>query len=68
MRAINIEHSITDRSDSSLNKYLLELDRTELLGAGEEVALAKKARAGDKAAIDRLVKCNLQFVVSVAKK
>lgn len=68
MRAINIEYSITDRSDFSLNKYLLELDRTELLSASEEVALAKKVRAGDKAAIDRLVKCNLRFVVSVAKK
>lgn len=68
MRAIKIDQMITGREVDSLNRYLAELDKTELLTVEEEIALAKKVRNGDVAAFDRLVKCNLRFVVSVAKK
>jgi RNA polymerase primary sigma factor len=68
MRAIKIERSITQREENSLNRYLNELDKVELLSAEEEIILAQKIRSGDAAALERLVKCNLRFVVSVAKK
>lgn len=68
MRAIKIDQMITGREMDSLNRYLNELDKTELLSVEEEITLAKKIREGDLAALDRLVKCNLRFVVSVAKK
>ncbi|RYG54887.1 MAG: RNA polymerase sigma factor RpoD/SigA [Chitinophagaceae bacterium] len=68
MRAIKIGTSITRREEHSLTRYLNELDHTELLTVEEEIALARKVRAGDQAALERLVKANLRFVVSVAKK
>lgn len=68
MRAITIDQSITQRNEDSFHRYLKELERTELITAEEEMALAKKIRAGDEAALNRLVKANLRFVVSCAKK
>lgn len=68
MRSIQIEQSITVRNEHSLNRYLAELDRVELLSSEDEILLADKIKEGDKAALDRLVKCNLRFVLSCAKK
>lgn len=68
MRAIHIDQSITHRDEHSLQLYLNELDGMELITAAEEVVLAKKIKAGDQAALQKLVKANLRFVVSCAKK
>jgi len=68
MRQLKIIESITNRSNRSLNLYLNEVGKIELLSADEEVALAVKIRAGDQAALDRLTSANLRFVVSVAKQ
>ncbi|WP_165503637.1 sigma-70 family RNA polymerase sigma factor [Pedobacter hiemivivus] len=68
MKEIKIERSITRRGEDSLARYLQEISRFPLLNVEEEVILAKKISSGDKAALERLVNCNLRFVVSVAKK
>lgn len=68
MKDIKIERSITRRGEDSLARYLQEISRFPLLKAEEEAILAKKISSGDKAALERLVNCNLRFVVSVAKK
>ncbi len=68
MRQLKITKSITNRESSSLEKYLQEIGREELITADEEVRLAKKIKEGDQNALDRLVKANLRFVVSVAKQ
>ncbi|WEK20650.1 MAG: RNA polymerase sigma factor RpoD/SigA [Candidatus Pedobacter colombiensis] len=68
MKDIKIERSITRRAEDSLERYLQEISRFPLLKGEEEVILAKKISSGDKAALERLVNCNLRFVVSVAKK
>jgi RNA polymerase primary sigma factor len=68
MKEIKIERSVTNRGNDSLDRYLQELSRYPLLDAEEEAVLAKKIRFGDQAAQERLVNCNLRFVVSVAKK
>jgi RNA polymerase primary sigma factor len=68
MRPLQIEQSITARNEHSLHRYLSELDKVELISPQEEILLARKIKEGDKAALDRLVKCNLRFVVSCAKK
>ncbi|EHQ29724.1 sigma-70 family RNA polymerase sigma factor [Mucilaginibacter paludis] len=68
MRQLQITPSFTNRDSQSLETYLNELGRTDLLSAEEEVVLAQKIRLGDQAALDRLTKTNLRFVVSVAKK
>lgn len=68
MRQLKISTSITNRHDDSLVKYLTDIAREDLLTADEEVALAQRIRQGDEAALDRLVRCNLRFVVSVAKQ
>lgn len=67
MRALHIDKSISNR-DVVFNIYMTELDVAERISAEEEIVLAKKIRNGDKAALDRLVRANLLFVVSVAKK
>ena len=68
MRQLKITKSITNRESASLDKYLQEIGREELITADEEVALAKKIREGDQRALEKLTKSNLRFVVSVAKQ
>jgi RNA polymerase primary sigma factor len=68
MRQLKISKSITVRESPSLEKYLLEIGRVDLIAPDEEVNLAARIRKGDKIALDRLVKGNLRFVVSVAKQ
>ncbi len=68
MRQLKIIRSITSRDTASLDKYLQEIGRQELLSIDEEVELAQRIRQGDQRALDRLVCANLRFVVSVAKQ
>lgn len=68
MRQLKITKSITNRETDSLDKYLSEIGREELITADDEVQLAKKIRAGDQEALDKLVRANLRFVVSVSKQ
>jgi RNA polymerase primary sigma factor len=68
MRQLKITKSITNRESASLDKYLQEIGREELITAEEEVQLAKKIREGDQIALEKLTKANLRFVVSVAKQ
>ncbi|MFT6814885.1 MAG: RNA polymerase primary sigma factor [Sphingobacteriales bacterium] len=68
MRQLKITQSITNRESQSLDKYLHEIGKVDLINAEEEVILAQKIREGDQAALERLTKCNLRFVVSVAKQ
>jgi RNA polymerase primary sigma factor len=68
MRQLKITKSITNRETASLDKYLQEIGREELITADEEVQLAQKIKAGDQIALEKLTKANLRFVVSVAKQ
>jgi len=68
MRQLKITQSITNRESQSLDKYLTEIGKVDLISAQEEVILAQKIRDGDQAALERLTKANLRFVVSVAKQ
>lgn len=68
MRQLKISKSITNRESESLDKYLLEIGKEELVSMEEEVELAQRIRKGDKKALERLTKANLRFVVSVAKQ
>lgn len=68
MRQLKIAKQVTNRETASLDKYLQEIGRVELITADEEVRLAQRIREGDKAALERLTKANLRFVVSVAKQ
>ena len=68
MRQLKITKSITNRESESLEKYLSEIGKEELLSSDEEVELAQLIRKGDRKALDRLTKANLRFVVSVAKQ
>lgn len=68
MRQLKITKSITNRESASLDKYLQEIGREDLVSVEEEVDLAQRIRKGDTVALDRLVKANLRFVVSVAKQ
>src|SRR5687767_4046764 len=68
MRQLKITKSITNRESASLDKYLQEIGREELISAEEEVRLAQKIKKGDQAALERLTRANLRFVVSVAKQ
>lgn len=68
MRQLKITKSITNRESQSLEKYLHEIGKVELITPEEEVALAVKIRKGDEKALERLTKANLRFVVSVAKQ
>jgi RNA polymerase primary sigma factor len=68
MRQLKITKSITNRESQSLEKYLQEIGREELITAEEEVRLARRIKEGDQVALDRLTKANLRFVVSVAKQ
>ncbi|MFI5131424.1 MAG: sigma-70 family RNA polymerase sigma factor, partial [Chitinophagales bacterium] len=68
MRQLKISKSITNRESPSLEKYLQEIGKVELISHEEEVQLIARIKKGDKIAHDRLVKANLRFVVSVAKQ
>lgn len=68
MRQLKITKSITNRESASLDKYLQEIGREELISVEEEVELAQKIRQGDQRALDKLTRANLRFVVSVAKQ
>ena len=68
MRQLKITKSITNRESQSLEKYFQEISKFDLLTAEDEVVLAKRIKQGDQAALDRLTKANLRFVVSVAKQ
>lgn len=68
MRQLKITKSITNRESQSLEKYLQEIGKVELVSPEEEVKLARRIKQGDQAALDRLTKANLRFVVSVAKQ
>lgn len=68
MRQLKITKSITNRESQSLEKYLQEIGKVELITPEEEVKLAEKIKQGDQRALDRLTKANLRFVVSVAKQ
>lgn len=68
MRQLTITNSITTRENISLDKYLMEVSKEKLISAEEEVLLAQRIRKGDQVALDKLVKANLRFVVSVAKQ
>lgn len=68
MRQLKITKSITNRESASLDKYLQEIGREELITVEEEVELAARIRKGDRRALEKLTKANLRFVVSVAKQ
>ena len=68
MRQLKISKQITDRNTGTLDKYLSDIAKESLLTTEEEVEVEQRIKAGDRAALDRLVKANLRFVVSVAKQ
>ncbi len=68
MRQLKITKSITNRESASLDKYLQEIGREELISVEDEVELAQRIRKGDRAALEKLTRANLRFVVSVAKQ
>ena len=68
MRQLKITKSITNRESASLDKYLQEIGKEEMISAEEEVELAQAIKKGDQKALERLTKANLRFVVSVAKQ
>ena len=68
MRQLKITKQVTNRDTLSLDKYLHEIGKVELLSADKEVELAKRIKRGDREALDTLVKANLRFVVSVSKQ
>ena len=68
MRQLKITKQVTNRETQSLEKYLQEIGKVDLLTAEEEVDLAKKIKQGDERALEKLTKANLRFVVSVAKQ
>jgi RNA polymerase primary sigma factor len=68
MRQLKITKSITNRETASLDKYLQDIGKEELITAEEEVELARRIKAGDNRALEKLVRANLRFVVSVAKQ
>lgn len=68
MRQLKITKSITNRTERSLDKYLQEIGKEELITAEEEVNLAQRIKQGDQAALEKLTRANLRFVVSVSKQ
>lgn len=68
MRQLKITKSITNRESASLDKYLQEIGREDLITVEEEVELAQAIKRGDRAALEKLTRANLRFVVSVAKQ
>ena len=68
MRSLKITQRITRRDEASLERYLSEVSKEEMISYHEEIELAKKIRQGDKEALNKLVRANLRFVISVAKQ
>ena len=68
MRQLKISKSITNRETASLDKYLQDIGKEEMISPAEEVELARRIKAGDEKALEKLTKANLRFVVSVAKQ
>ena len=68
MRQLKISKQVTNRETASLDKYLQEIGKVDLITADEEVELAQRIKAGDQVALEKLTKANLRFVVSVAKQ
>ena len=68
MRQLKITKQVTNRETASLDKYLQEIGKVDLITADEEVELAQRIKAGDRRALEKLTKANLRFVVSVAKQ
>ena len=68
MRQLKITKQVTNRDTRSLEKYFQEISKIDLITADEEVELAQRIKKGDRRALDKLVKANLRFVVSVAKQ
>jgi len=68
MRQLKITKQVTNRETASLDKYLQEIGKVELITAEQEVELAQRIKAGDQTALEKLTKANLRFVVSVAKQ
>ena len=68
MRQLKITKSITNRESASLERYLQEIGRVDLITAEEEVILTRRIKQGDAKALEKLTKANLRFVVSVAKQ
>ncbi len=68
MRQLKISKQVTNRETASLDKYLQEIGKVELISADEEVELARRIKAGDQVALEKLTKANLRFVVSVSKQ
>src|SRR6266404_4931938 len=68
MRQLKITKSITNRESQSLEKYLQEIGKVELISPEEEIDLARRIKKGDQKALEKLTKANLRFVVSVAKQ
>jgi RNA polymerase primary sigma factor len=68
MRQLKITKQVTNRETASLDKYLQEIGRVDLITADEEVELARRIKQGDQQALERLTKANLRFVVSVSKQ
>lgn len=68
MRQLKITKQVTNRETASLDKYLQEIGKVELITADEEVELAQRIRQGDRVALEKLTKANLRFVVSVSKQ
>src|SRR5688572_31309529 len=68
MRQLKITKQVTNRETASLDKYLQEIGKVDLITADEEVELARRIKKGDQKALEKLTKANLRFVVSVAKQ
>jgi RNA polymerase primary sigma factor len=68
MKQLKITKQITNRDSSSLDRYLLEINKIKLISIEEEIDLAKRIKLGDTVALEKLINANLRFVVSVAKQ
>ena len=66
MRQLKITKQVTNRETASLDKYLQEIGKVELITADEEVILAQKIRSGDKVALEKLIKANLRFIIHIS--
>ena len=68
MRQLKITKQVTNRETKSLNNYLADVSKIDLITADEEVELAQRIKKGDQRALDKLTRANLRFVISVAKQ